>query len=100
MKTVKVIFVCLTVLTLMQQANSLFGIPDECKTPGESPVRVIDWQWSAGSPGWYRLAFQDEYVFVSDMFNQRIVRYAINGGQPDTWLPSVPIILRQELNVN
>lgn len=46
---------------------------------------MIDWQWSAGSPSWYRLALQDEYVFVSDMFNQRVIRYAINGGQPENW---------------
>jgi DNA-binding beta-propeller fold protein YncE len=85
MKTVRVIFVLLTFLAPLIWANPVFGIPAECETPGEPPVRMIDWQWSAGSPGWYRLALQDEYIFVSDMFNQRVIRYAINGGTPENW---------------
>jgi hypothetical protein len=85
MKRNNIIFTWLVVLTLLMQGSSLLAIPDECKKPADPPVRLIDWQWSAGSPGWYRLAFQGEYVFVSDMFNQRVVRYACNGGQPENW---------------
>ncbi len=86
MRTIKSRFAVLAVFFVIQQATPVFGIPPECKKPAESPVDLIDWQWSAGSPGGYRVAFQGEYVFVSDPWNQRLVRYPINGGQPTNWL--------------